>query len=304
MINKWAKALKINSWPKILTPFFMGQFMGAHHSGTLRLAPLLWGSVFAICGVIFIVMVNDLGDVAVDTIKRKKFPDGCSPKTIPDNILPARHLKIVAVLCMLIGFPAAYFAGRSIALGQEAFFLGIACCLIFVAYTLPPIKLNYRGGGELLEMIGVGLILPLFAAFLQAGELWVESAYVLIPASTLLALSSALASGLSDEETDRLGRKNTFTTILGNHKVRQGIMTSYWAATAYILVSWLMPFHLPNVVHELVLLNLIYFGIQMQKKSQYATTNAFAAIGVYKSKLHSGIWLSMLGGSALLLFFI
>ena len=42
---------------------------------------------------------------------------------------------------------------------------------VFVAYTLPPLRLNYRGGGELLEMLGVGLALPLYNVYLQAGAM-------------------------------------------------------------------------------------------------------------------------------------
>ncbi|MEB3327874.1 MAG: hypothetical protein VKQ33_01435 [Candidatus Sericytochromatia bacterium] len=37
----------------------------------------------------FIVPLDDWADARVDRLKREMFPTGCSPKTIPDGVLPA-----------------------------------------------------------------------------------------------------------------------------------------------------------------------------------------------------------------------
>ncbi|WP_053404704.1 prenyltransferase [Persicobacter sp. CCB-QB2] len=290
----WIKVLKINSWPKILVPFILGQLMGIHYSGQILWTPLLFGSIFAVSGVIFIVVVNDLGDFKVDKIKRQMFPEGCSPKTLPDNILSARQLKMAAALSMIIGFSAAFLAGKHIALGKEAFLMAIICCLTFVAYTLPPIKLNYRGGGEILEMLGVGALLPLFSAYLQAGTLAIPSARIILPVTLLLSLSSALASGLSDELSDIKGKKNTFTTLFGNQRVRQAIHWLWIMALAFWIISYFFSWHLPFIIHLIGAVIILWYGRKVLQLSPFAQTNQFKAINAFKQELHIGIWASML----------
>src|SRR5690606_32965293 len=180
--------------------------------------------LFTLSDLAFIVFLNDWGDQDVDRIKRQMFPHGCSPKTIPDGILSSRSLLSAGL--------SAGAAGLCIALvGEWGFaklgaprpglsWLAVACLSLFVAYSLPPLRLNYRGGGEALEMLGVGVALPYLNFILQSGEWWSVWLWPLA-GFALLSLGSALASGLSDEESDRAGGKRTLASVAGNEVVRR-----------------------------------------------------------------------------------
>jgi 4-hydroxybenzoate polyprenyltransferase len=68
-------------------------------------------------------------------------------------------------------------------------------------------------------MVGVGLVLPLWN--LLAHTQRVPTAAVWAFGGMMLgALASAVASGLSDEASDREGGKRTFATALGNARAR------------------------------------------------------------------------------------
>jgi 1,4-dihydroxy-2-naphthoate octaprenyltransferase/chlorophyll synthase len=287
--DRWFYALKPASWPKLVVPALFGQLLGARVTGGLDLAAFGWGFAFTAFGLAFIVLLNDWGDREVDALKRRMFPDGCSPKTIPDAILGARSVAAAGALCGLVAIALAGGAERALHRGwaTEA---GVACVLLFVAYTLPPVRLNYRGGGELAEMLGVGVALPLYNLYLQAGAVPV-AIWPWLAGFAVLSLASAIASGLSDEQSDRLGGKRTFASTFGNRAARRlteglallGILI--WAAAALVGNS-LVPSWAAAAAIGIAVWNLA----ALLRVSDQAVTNAFAAQSEYKHFLHRAIW--------------
>jgi len=86
--------------------------------------------------------------------------------------------------------------------------------LLLWLYSYPPVRLSYRGGGELLQMIGVGLVLPLFGYYIQAGVLGSFPVRFLAPFLPL-QLACAFSTTLPDEPSDRVGGKKTVSVLLG-----------------------------------------------------------------------------------------
>lgn len=288
-LERWVYALKPASWPKLFVPALFGQVLGASQADGLDLRAFGWGLGFTVLGLGFIVLLNDWGDREVDAIKRRMFPDGCSPKTIPDRILDARTVGIAGLL--FGGATLLVAAGAESALQRPfAFEAGLCCMLVFVAYTLPPIRLNYRGGGELLEMLGVGMALPLYNVYLQAGTITTR-AWPWIAGFCVLSLASGIASGLSDEESDRAGGKRTFASAYGNAAAR-GLTeacvvlgTGIWIAASLWRPEW-VPLWVVLPAVAIVAWNFV----AMRKVSNSAVTNAFRAQGAYKRFLHRAIW--------------
>lgn len=285
---RWRYALKPASWPKLLVPTLLGQVLGGLAAGALSWPALALGTLFTLLIGTFIVLMNDFGDREVDAIKRRMFPHGCSPKTIPDGILPAPLLLIVGGLAGIASVLLAFGLGAWIDRPWLGL-LGLACALTFVAYSLPPIALNYRGGGEVLEALGVGLLLPLFHAYAQAGVFWTPQWWVLA-GFVALSMASALASGLSDEDSDRAGGKRTCATLLGNTLTRRATEGSVLLGIGLWLLAGLwMPAIAPWAMVPAVLVALGFF-IGMLRVSARAMTGAFPAQGEYKLWLHRAIW--------------
>ena len=287
LLQRWLYALKPASWPKVLAPAVLGICLTLGHPDADLTAGLLLASLHAVATVSFLVTTNDWVDQRVDAIKRRRFPDGCSPKTIPDGILPARALGAAALLCAGLMIALGAIAGYRHQSLQPLLFsvLGIVA---LGAYSLPPFKLNYRGGGELLEAAGVGLGMPIAAASflyplpLEGPLLWLLAGLV------FTSLASAIASGLSDEESDREGGKRTFTTALGNSAARNLSLASLALGGAIWFAAHLDG-TLPRIT-AIPLLTLIAFGLQAQGRSAAAITGAFSAQASFKQALHRAIW--------------
>ncbi|MEB3327679.1 MAG: prenyltransferase [Candidatus Sericytochromatia bacterium] len=289
---RWRHALKPASWPKLLVPTVLGQGLGLAVAPAWSWGAAAFGVAFTLALGVFIVLLNDWADVRVDRLKREMFPTGCSPKTIPDGLLPARLVLAAGLVGGLVAVGLAFGLATPLDRPWLGAF-GLACVATFVAYSLPPLALNYRGGGELLEMLGVGVLLPWLQAYAISGMPW-SPQWAWLAGHAWLALASAVASGLSDEQSDRAGGKRTFTTMLGNGVARAGVRTCLslgalsWAVAAVLGVGpapWVgllaavaLSLHLPA----------------LRRLGAAAVTNAFAAQGVYKQALHQACWLATL----------
>jgi 1,4-dihydroxy-2-naphthoate octaprenyltransferase len=292
-LARWLYALKPASWPKLLVPAFLGQALGAATAGGLSWAGACLGSAFTVADLVFVVLMNDWGDQEVDALKRRMFPTGCSPKTIPDGILSAR-----AVLGggLVAGGSALGLAwGGGLILERPLLgWLGVACLALFWAYTLPPLRLNYRGGGEVLEALGVGLLLPALHVYVQAGHLS-GSTLVVLGGFVPLCGASALASGLADEQSDRAGGKTTCATWLGNRVTRRGVEGSCWLGAALWLGAGLgaqagLVGGLPAWALLPPAILVAVSAWRLGRSSEGASTGSFAAIRDYKQVLHQAIW--------------
>lgn len=286
--QRWIYALKPMSWPKLFVPMVLGQALGLSVAQDPLFGGIFFGLLFTTFDLVFIVLLNDWGDRHVDALKRQMFPEGCSPKTIPDGILSSKSVLVggllAGFLAVLTGFIFEYAMGR-IGLGLGT----VAALVMFGVYTFGPIKLNYRGGGELVETLGVGLVLPWLNAYAVGGVLWHERYGMVLAGFVCLSFASALASGLADEQSDRAGGKRTFTTHLGNQTVRQAIFA---AMLAGILIWLALAIFEPSLFLAASSGALVatFFLWQMQRMGHLALTNAFSAQKRYKLILHRAIW--------------
>lgn len=287
-LQRWTYAIKPASWPKLLVPCALGQglaFFADPHAFTL--APAAFALAFTLLDGLFIVLLNDWGDQRIDALKRSLFPDGCSPKTLPDGILPPSSLLLAGLAAGALALLAALTAETL--LPRPGLTLAAALALlIFVAYTLPPLRLNYRGGGEALEALGVGVVLPGLGVFAQLGHLPLSAA-AFLPGFTLLAAASALASTLADETSDRQGGKRTAATLLGNPTTRRAAEAALLlGAAAWPLAAALLDLHtLPAAL--LAAAATLAFWRPLRRVSPLATTDAFDPQRLYKLHLHRAI---------------
>ena len=284
-VARWRFALKPASWPKLLVPAFLGAALGLVHGGGLSRAALAFACLFAVvftaADAVYIVCLNDVGDEAVDRLKRRMFPAAGGPKTLVDGVLPRGALLRAGLGGAFVAQLTGAAAGLSVGQGAPVLLTTLAL-LLFAAYTFPPLKLNYRGGGELLETAGVALILPLTVASFFRGDLTAVASAPALAGYVLLSFASAVASGLSDEESDRAGGKRTVVTLFGNRAARAIVALSYIAAMALWARqrAW---------APALVLVAALPWLIASLPS---ATTNAFSAQRTLKHRLHLALWIS------------
>lgn len=292
LFKKVVYSLKLGSWPKVLVPFVFSISLVYHSTEFLLISSVILGLLYIIFLVAYIVLLNDYADVDVDRIKRSMFPEHCSPKTIPDGILTENQVLSLGLLSMsfvlFIGIIAFWFF---YAISISGVLLSIAT---FWMYSLRPFRLNYRGGGELLEAIGISIVIP-FTIFQLFGTTLSTKDFIWLIPSFFLSLSSAIASGLSDESSDKLGGKRTIVAIFGSKKATLFLIISFSLGIGMFSgVLFAQKELLYTITASFFAIAGIFVVVKLFQIAMTIQTNSFFEIRMLKSLLHKGIWFSIL----------
>ena len=114
--------------------------------------------------------------------------------------------------------------------------IGVAGIAVGVAYTAPPLKLVYRGLGELAVALGFGPMMLLGAYVVQTGELaWEPFVLSLVP-GILIALI-LYVNEIPDRRSDAETGKRTLPVRLAPEAVRTGYLVAAAAAFAIVAVG-------------------------------------------------------------------
>ncbi len=220
-LKSWIQAGRPLAHINIAVPLLLGQVAAWHVTGRFSwpwfAAALLWG----VLDHLFVIFANDFADHETDSGRRTLLSGGSG--VIPEGKLTAlqvgRAARTAAILLIVYSCALA-FLGR-----VWTPLYGLAALLLMWLYSFAPVRLSYRGGGELLQGIGVGIGLPSLGYYMQAqGAL--APGWVIAPAM-LLGVCSNVLTALPDVEDDRRAHKNTWP-------VRHGIQPARRFASAGI----------------------------------------------------------------------
>ena len=149
--------------------------------------------------------------------------------------------------------------------------IGIAGIVVGVAYTAPPLKLVYRGLGELAVAIGFGPIMLLGAYVVQTGRLaWEPFVLSLVP-GTLIALI-LFVNEIPDRRSDAQAGKRTLPTRFSPDAIRTGYLVAAVAAFAVIaggVIGGLLPWATLIALAALPLAFRVHSGLKVHYDSPY-----------------------------------
>jgi 1,4-dihydroxy-2-naphthoate polyprenyltransferase len=199
---------------------------------------------------------NDFFDVEVDKYDKHTFFSGGSGILVyhPELRKPAKWTAIFMILLSLalgIGFKIVYTF--------PIWFLGFVLLgnLLGWFYTAPPLKLAYRGLGELAMALCVGLLIPGFGYLVTGGPVKPDAFLFCIPLM-LYGFAFILSVEIPDMESDRSGKKWTWVARKGRSFGFIVIGIALILATAFFLcIAWRPPRVFPVDLRFLGLLSLL-----------------------------------------------
>ncbi|MGB8331863.1 MAG: prenyltransferase [Polyangiales bacterium] len=214
-IKHWVQAARPLAHVNIAAPLLVGQVAAWHLTGRFTwrwfAAALLWG----VLDHLFVIFANDFADRDTDSGRRTLVSGGSG--VIAEGKLAPSQLKYAArttALVLLLYSVVLALLGR-----PWTPVYGLAALLLMWLYSFAPVRLSYRGGGELLQGIGIGVGLPCLGYYLQS-EAVLAPGWVIGPAA-LLGVCSNVLTALPDFEDDTKAGKNTWPVRNGLRSARR-----------------------------------------------------------------------------------
>jgi len=214
-MKNWIQAARPLAHVNIAVPLLLGQIAAWHVTNRFAWgwfgAALVWG----VLNHLFIIFANDFADRDADSARRTPLSGGSG--VIPEGKLSSLQVAraaIGAAVSLLVYSCTLMLLGRT-----WAPVYGVAALVLMWLYSFGPLRLSYRGGGELLQGIGMGVGLPSLGYYLQ-GESLLAPGWIMAPA-TLLGICSNVLTALPDVEDDARAYKNTWPVRHGMTSARR-----------------------------------------------------------------------------------
>lgn len=233
----WLQASRLMSQPYILLPLLFGQGLTVRQTGAWSTELLILTLGYSVFLQLFIVYANDYADEAVDRVNTTYNLFSGGSRVLVEEKLTHKELRRGILWTMGLGMVVALVSGVVYARFGIIFFLLFSWGLLW-GYSYPPVQLSYRGGGEWLQAVGVGMVLPLTGYYFQAGNLEAFP-WIVLPFTLLLHFGAALVTTLPDEPSDKIGHKRTFAVRKGRATVIRWIILLYGMGF-FVLFAWVL----------------------------------------------------------------
>ncbi|MGQ0568069.1 MAG: 1,4-dihydroxy-2-naphthoate polyprenyltransferase [Armatimonadota bacterium] len=209
----WALAARIPTLTAAVAPVLVGTAAAAG-SGAYEPWPALAALVGAICIQIGANFSNDAFDFlhGADTSHR------LGPARVTQSgLLSAREVLAGAYLC----YGVATLAGVYLVMlrGWPLALAGVLSIAASLSYTAGPVRLGYRGLGDLFVFLFFGLIGVVGSDYVQTGSIRPQAVAAAVPVG-LLTTAILIVNNLRDIETDRAAGKRTLAVRLGAASTR------------------------------------------------------------------------------------
>lgn len=228
-LGAWLRLLRLQFYPMAWVAYTIGALAAARHGGAFSSRIYWLGYLCLFLMEALTVVSNEWFDQGTDRLNRHAGPFNGGSRVLADGELaPGSVRRVMIGLALALGGGLAALGAAQA--GGTALAAMIALAVLAAGYTVPPLKLVYRGLGE----FDVGLTHSFAAIFvgglLQSGA-WRDPFPWLVGLPLFLATLAAITlSALPDHEADGAVAKRTLAVLLG----RRG---AAWAALGFAVAA-------------------------------------------------------------------
>lgn len=223
----WLRALRLQFYPMTWAAFTLGALVAVEH---LAWEPYLWGYACVFLLEAATVFGNDYFDRASDRANRNFGPFTGGSRVLADGMLDARTLRQGIVAALILAAVSAGFAVRASPQPVLSAIWLLPAVVLTLGYTVPPLRLCYRGLGELDVAFTHGALVLVMGYLLQGGAVAAPLPWLLSLPLFFAILPAIILAGVPDRDADAAVAKRTVAVLVGN----RGAMV---VAAAAVIVS-------------------------------------------------------------------
>ncbi len=234
----WLRALRLQFYPMTWVAYAVGALLATPTGSLNRSAFWIgYGCLFALEAAT--VFSNEYFDYDSDRRNQNPGPFNGGSRVLVDGALGFKALR-GGIAFALATFVLLYFwlLGRApVEMGSVSIVLWVLAVLA-LGYTVPPLKLSHRGGGEVDVALTHSLGVLLFGFVMQGGAIFAWQPWLVSLPLLLAVVPSITLSGIPDRAADRAAGKRTMVVRIGPRRSLQvAIATTFGAAAAALLVD-------------------------------------------------------------------
>jgi 1,4-dihydroxy-2-naphthoate polyprenyltransferase len=252
-LRSWWQAARPLAQVNIALPLVVGQALAIAGGAAFHPIACVLVHLFGVFDHLFIVFANDVADEAGDRLSTTHTAFSGGSRVLPDGRLEAAAL-VRAASAMALGM-VVVSATLAFAFDRTPMLLGCGAAIaLLLAYSFAPLRLSYRGFGELAQALGTGAVLPAVGYVAHAGDLTGLHVAALVPL-VVLGAASNINTALPDAPADREVDKRTWPVRVGLPHARKHSMLAIalGVLTTPLLLpaasqSWLAACEVPSLV--------------------------------------------------------
>ncbi|HNR44423.1 MAG TPA: prenyltransferase, partial [Methanofastidiosum sp.] len=250
--------------------FSVGALFAVLTGAELEINKFLLGYLILFLGHLSVSYSNDYFDFEADKLGEKTTVSGGSGILQMDPSL-RQSSKLIAISLIFISILLGFIF--TVNYNYHLIFLGYVIFgnLLGWFYTAPPIRLSYRGLGEISTMIAIGFVVPGMGYYVMKGL--IDTNYLLFTIPLLMyGIYFILSVEIPDMETDALSGKKSFVTKNGRKlSLKIIFLAALFATMMYIMFQMTNLFELNLnffVVSVLSLIPLLLSTLALNKDSR------------------------------------
>ncbi len=213
--SPWVRAARLQLHTIGFTPLLLGNIAAWYEHGYFSWPRFILSFLIGLLIHLITAFVNDVADIHTDEANLSRTPFSGGSGVVVEGQLSrsdlikgaswAAFLAIVLTGVMIFGLHVHWgillFVGWGIMSATE--------------YSLPPVKLSYRGGGEFLVLVTYSIALVWAGYFVQAGPAYSPLVWVLSAPIGFAVFSLITITQFPDLEADRKAGKRSLVIVFG-----------------------------------------------------------------------------------------
>ncbi len=251
----WLTLFRLGATARGVLPFLLGAVIAWSQGNNIDWLILLLSSIAVICVMLMTFLVNEYYDYEVDIANKDYNIFSGGSRILPMGLIPRRQAIIAAYIFMAIAMGIGFWLYFGFQTGPLTIPLGAAAIIIGYFYTAGPVRLSYRGWGEVSIWFACGWLATITGYYLQAGQLNTVATLVSLPGAFGVFLV-ILINEIPDIKSDKLSGKNNMAVRLGIENV--GILYITLLMLCYVSIITIVFFGVPVISAYLAVIPLLF----------------------------------------------
>lgn len=218
-ITPWIKAIRLQFYPMTFLAYTIGTFAFSGSAGEMDWPVFICGYLLIFLIEVVVVFTNDYYDQETDRLNRAFSPFSGGSRVLVDGLITEssfkKAIRIGILFTLLLTIALAWLSPTSF---LTVFILVSVLYALALSYTVPPLKLSYRGWGELLVGFTHSFAVILCGFVFQGGAISNPDPWLLGTPLFLAIIPAIILAGIPDHDADKIASKGTLAVRLGKEK--------------------------------------------------------------------------------------